>query len=53
MLRGEPYRDNDPELVAERRACQALLDRFNEVGPQQFPELRRDRAGLRPGHDRR
>gem|GEM_PF-5590993 len=29
MLRGELYRDNDPELVAERRACQELLDRFN------------------------
>ncbi len=29
MLRGELYRDNDPELVAERRACQELLDQFN------------------------
>jgi maltose O-acetyltransferase len=29
MLRGELYRDNDPELIAERRACQELLDRFN------------------------
>ncbi|TDP91127.1 acetyltransferase-like isoleucine patch superfamily enzyme [Labedaea rhizosphaerae] len=29
MLAGEPYRDNDPQLVAERKACQRLLDRFN------------------------
>ncbi|WP_158882911.1 sugar O-acetyltransferase [Amycolatopsis anabasis] len=29
MLRGELYRDNDPELVAERRRAQALLDEFN------------------------
>jgi maltose O-acetyltransferase len=29
MLSGEPYRDNDPGLVAERKRCGALLDRFN------------------------
>ncbi|MFF5990951.1 sugar O-acetyltransferase [Prauserella flavalba] len=29
MLRGEWYRDSDPQLVAERRRCQDLLDRFN------------------------
>jgi len=29
MLRGELYQDSDPELVAERRRCQSLLDRFN------------------------
>ncbi|WP_330229113.1 sugar O-acetyltransferase [Nocardia sp. NBC_00508] len=29
MVRGELYRDSDPELIAERRACQELLDRFN------------------------
>ncbi|MBP2471473.1 maltose O-acetyltransferase [Crossiella equi] len=29
MLAGELYRDNDPELVAERRHCQRLLDEFN------------------------
>ncbi|MEU1205401.1 sugar O-acetyltransferase [Nocardia sp. NPDC005825] len=29
MLAGELYRDNDPELVAERRRCQELLDTFN------------------------
>ncbi|MBB4679114.1 sugar O-acetyltransferase [Crossiella cryophila] len=29
MLRGELYRDNDPALVAERRHCQQLVDRFN------------------------
>jgi maltose O-acetyltransferase len=29
MLAGELYRNNDPELVAMRRACGRLLDRFN------------------------
>ncbi|WP_019202685.1 maltose acetyltransferase domain-containing protein [Tsukamurella sp. 1534] len=29
MLAGEPYRDSDPELVAMRKACGRLLDRFN------------------------
>lgn len=29
MLRGDLYRDNDEELVADRKACQRLLDRFN------------------------
>lgn len=29
MLRGDLYRDNDPELVAERLRAQHLLDRFN------------------------
>ncbi|MFA4083379.1 sugar O-acetyltransferase [Mycobacteroides salmoniphilum] len=29
MLRGDLYRDNDPELVAERKRCQSLLDVFN------------------------
>jgi maltose O-acetyltransferase len=29
MLRGERYRDNDPELVMDRRRAQALLDEFN------------------------
>ncbi|WP_372341975.1 sugar O-acetyltransferase [Nocardia sp. CC227C] len=32
MLRGELYRDSDPELVAERRHCQRLLDTFNATG---------------------
>lgn len=32
MLRGELYQDSDPELVAERRRCQSLLDRFNATG---------------------
>lgn len=29
MLAGELYRDNDPELVAERLRCGRLLDSFN------------------------
>lgn len=29
MLRGELYRDNDGDLVAERKACQRQLDQFN------------------------
>ncbi|MTE16913.1 sugar O-acetyltransferase [Nocardia aurantiaca] len=40
MLRGELYRDNDPELVAERRACQALLDRFNATRSGEDSERR-------------
>ncbi|WP_078331556.1 sugar O-acetyltransferase [Mycobacteroides salmoniphilum] len=32
MLNGELYRDNDPELVAERKHCQQLLDRYNAAG---------------------
>ena len=31
MLNGDLYRDDDPELVAERKHCQALLDRFHAV----------------------
>ncbi|MFR9753888.1 sugar O-acetyltransferase [Nocardia sp. 004] len=40
MLRGEPYRDSDPELVAERRSCQELLDRFNETRAGQDAQRR-------------
>lgn len=29
MLRGELYRDDDGDLVADRKACQRILDRFN------------------------
>ena len=29
MLSGEPYRADDPELVAGRQACQRLLEAFN------------------------
>jgi maltose O-acetyltransferase len=29
MLNGEPYRADDPELVASRRACQHLVGLFN------------------------
>ena len=29
MLSGEPYRSDDPELVADRQACQRLLEVFN------------------------
>jgi maltose O-acetyltransferase len=29
MLAGELYRDNDAQLVAERKQCRRLLDRFN------------------------
>ncbi|MFI6430837.1 sugar O-acetyltransferase [Rhodococcus oryzae] len=32
MLRGELYRDDDADLVAERKACQRLLDQFNATG---------------------
>ena len=29
MLRGDPYRADDPELLAARKACQRLLAEFN------------------------
>jgi maltose O-acetyltransferase len=29
MLRGEPYDANDPQLLAERRACRTRCERFN------------------------
>ncbi|WP_459959503.1 sugar O-acetyltransferase [Nocardia sp. IFM 10818] len=32
MLAGELYRDNDPDLVAERLRCGQLLDKFNATG---------------------
>jgi len=32
MLAGEPYDAQDPELRAERRACQLLCERFNTAG---------------------
>ncbi|HEX5406562.1 MAG TPA: sugar O-acetyltransferase [Pseudonocardiaceae bacterium] len=38
MLRGELYQDSDPELVADRCRCQALLDRFNATGSGQETE---------------
>lgn len=34
MLAGELYRDNDPDLVAERAACQRLLARFNSAADE-------------------
>ncbi|MBB5071164.1 sugar O-acetyltransferase [Saccharopolyspora gloriosae] len=40
MLRGEPYQDGDPELVDERRRCQALLDEFNATRSGQEDERR-------------
>ncbi|MBF6339032.1 sugar O-acetyltransferase [Nocardia abscessus] len=40
MLRGELYRDDDAELVAERRACQELLDRFNATRAGEDAERR-------------
>jgi maltose O-acetyltransferase len=33
MLSGEPYRADDPELVAGRRGCQRLIGLFNEGRP--------------------
>ncbi len=32
MLRGDWYRADAPDLVAERRRCQAMLERFNAAG---------------------
>ncbi|WP_116040996.1 sugar O-acetyltransferase [Amycolatopsis palatopharyngis] len=44
MLRGELYRDNDPELVAERRRAQRLLDQFNATTSDE-PQLRAEVLG--------
>ncbi|WWW23389.1 sugar O-acetyltransferase [Nocardia vulneris] len=38
MLRGELYRDSDPELVAERRRAQGLCDEFNRTGAEETAE---------------
>ncbi|MEV0710679.1 sugar O-acetyltransferase [Nocardia aurea] len=35
MLRGELYRDSDPELVADRRRAQRLCDAFNRTEAEQ------------------
>ncbi|TQM26197.1 sugar O-acetyltransferase [Nocardia bhagyanarayanae] len=35
MLRGELYKDSDPELVAERRRAQSLCDEFNRTAPDE------------------
>ncbi|MBN6041429.1 sugar O-acetyltransferase [Amycolatopsis sp. 195334CR] len=40
MLRGELYRDNDPELVAERHRAQRLCGEFNATEPD--ATVRRD-----------
>ncbi|WP_425464685.1 sugar O-acetyltransferase [Nocardia yunnanensis] len=40
MLAGDLYRDNDPELVAERRRCGRLLDRFNATRADQDAQRR-------------
>lgn len=53
MLRGEFYQDSDPELVADRRRAQALVDEFNATTAQQQAEreavLRRLLGGLGAG----
>jgi len=41
MLGGRLYRDNDPELVAERAACQALVETFNATTAGQDGARRR------------
>jgi maltose O-acetyltransferase len=40
MLRGELYRDGDPDLVASRVSCRKLLDRFNATEADQDAERR-------------
>ncbi|GGL27071.1 sugar O-acetyltransferase [Nocardia jinanensis] len=40
MLRGDLYRDNDPELLAERRACRTLIARYNDTAPDADGERR-------------
>lgn len=48
MLDGEPYRADDPELVAGRKACQRLVEMFNAGEPE---ALRRLLAGLGEGSE--
>lgn len=40
MLRGDLYKDDDPELVAERKACGRLVDRYNATTADQDEERR-------------
>ena len=40
MVRGELYRDSDPDLVASRVRCGTLLDRFNATTAEQNTERR-------------
>ncbi len=40
MLRGELYRDSDPDLVASRVSCGKLLDRFNATAADRTEERR-------------
>jgi maltose O-acetyltransferase len=40
MLSGELYRDDDPELVGERRFCGEMLDRFNATRSGENAERR-------------
>lgn len=40
MLRGELYRDNDPDLVASRVSCGKLLHRFNATDADETVERR-------------
>lgn len=41
MLSGQRYRPDDPDLVADRRACQRLVAAFNDTGPDD-EDRRRD-----------
>ena len=41
MLRGEPYRYDDPELTADHERCRLLVERFNATGVSEEPERRR------------
>src|SRR4051812_14850059 len=46
MLAGDPYRGDDPELVAERRRCEAQLRAFNqEPDENERARLLRDLVG--------
>jgi maltose O-acetyltransferase len=39
MLSGQPYRADDPELVASRRACQRMIEAFNAGEPDVLHQL--------------
>ncbi|MTD58973.1 sugar O-acetyltransferase [Amycolatopsis pithecellobii] len=45
MLRGELYRDSDPELVSDRRRAQRLCDEFNTCPEEQREPVLRELLG--------
>lgn len=49
MMRGDLYKDSDPDLIAERRACQKVLDEFNATAADEDDRRRDLLTGLLGG----